>query len=220
MVWWGGYGEMKRWLLSVPRLSVVAWLCTFLFGLGVIGTEWTIYAVRRFGADPNAVVLRDAFLAGCAPAFVFAIVLMPIVEELIFRGFLLRMLLVSTPVVFALGMDALVFALFHPSFPMLPMAFVLGLIFAAVVLRFGSLPLTIVGHAFWNGHSALLVALGLRVPGYALRDVGEHASRGQPGWWLVMGAVTMIAGAVGLARQSPAGPAALTCRGGRDLASS
>lgn len=77
------------------------------------------------------------------------VVVAPFIEELTFRGVLLSGLLVRYGVTKAILFSSLGFAVMHAeTLGILP--FVLGVLYAIVYLRTGSLAVTICMHSFWN----------------------------------------------------------------------
>jgi uncharacterized protein len=102
---------------------------------------------------------RDAFTIGL---FVMgAVVLAPIVEELLFRGVLLRALLRKMAPATAIFVSAVIFALVHyvgdpNTLPFLPALTALGAVLAVVALRSGNLSTSIFIHAGFNLTTTIL----------------------------------------------------------------
>ena len=115
-------------------------------------------------AEPQQLLrdLQDS--QGAPPVFLFvigAVVLAPLVEELLYRGLLLRALLRRVQPAGAVFLSALVFALVHyvgdPStLPFLPALTALGVALGLVALRTGSLKWPILIHAGFNLTTTLL----------------------------------------------------------------
>jgi len=104
----------------------------------------------------------STFFAASTPAAtaIFAlviVVLAPLFEETIFRGFLLPSLTRSLPVTGAVVVSGFVFALAHLSVADLLPLTVLGILLGFVYTRQRGLWAPIVLHSLWNGGS--LVAL-------------------------------------------------------------
>ena len=79
----------------------------------------------------------------------FAVIIAPVMEEIVFRGILLRRLTpFGEPI--AILTSALVFGLFHANIVQFPYAFLIGAVFAYTAIRTGSLVWTMLIHAFLN----------------------------------------------------------------------
>jgi uncharacterized protein len=109
-------------------------------------------------AEPQQ-LLRDLHHSrGAPPVFLFvigAVVLAPLVEELLYRGLLLRALLRRMEPAGAVFTSALVFALVHyvgdpGTLPFLPALTALGVVLGLVALRAGNLKWPILIHAGFN----------------------------------------------------------------------
>jgi membrane protease YdiL (CAAX protease family) len=91
---------------------------------------------------------------------IFALVVAPVSEELIFRAGLFRFLRTRTPRWVAFVASASLFALLHANWvSFLPLC-VLGVVFAVAYERTGSLTVPILAHALFNLNSLLLVLAG------------------------------------------------------------
>jgi membrane protease YdiL (CAAX protease family) len=93
--------------------------------------------------------------------FIGAVIFAPIVEELLFRGVLLRGLLRRTGPVAAVLISAVIFALVHwvgdpNTLPFLPALAGLGVVLAVVALRSGELSTSIFIHAGFNLTTTIL----------------------------------------------------------------
>lgn len=88
------------------------------------------------------------------------VVIGPLFEEIVFRGWLYGGLRKKWGDAWALVISSLLFALIHGDAPALPALFVLGLIFAWVYRRSGSLWTSILVHAMWNATTfSLLISV-------------------------------------------------------------
>jgi uncharacterized protein len=87
----------------------------------------------------------------------------PLAEELIFRGFLFSVLANSRAGLSgAVLVTSLCWSLMHVSEPWFAVGviFVMGLVLGALLVRFGSLWITLACHAIWNATYAALIFLG------------------------------------------------------------
>jgi len=166
-----------RW----PKLGAGGWVSVivgFLLGLyglmiiliTVLGVDLSLYMPGENGASPETgstgLVKEALFDLANEPLFWVAwpsvIIGAPLAEELIFRGQIFTALAQSR--FGALGatvFTSIGWALLHATEPWLMMLFifVMGLALGWLLVRFGSLWVTIVCHAVWNGAFSL-VALG------------------------------------------------------------
>jgi uncharacterized protein len=108
--------------------------------------------------------------AGTVILFVIgAVILAPIVEELLFRGVLLRSLLRKLPPATAILISAVVFALVHylgdpNTLPFLPALAGLGVVLAVAALRTGDLSTSMFIHAGFNlTTTVLFLASGVKL---------------------------------------------------------
>lgn len=87
-----------------------------------------------------------------------------IVEEIVFRGMILKYLKRVIHPAVAVVISSLVFALGHPTLIALIYSAVLGIIFGALYVKFNSVVPSIIVHVFFNGTACLLVL----IPGSAI----------------------------------------------------
>ena len=92
----------------------------------------------------------------------FVVLLMPMSEETLFRGYLFRFLLQRNGAATAYLVSAACFSAVHFHLPGLPTYFVVGLLFAYVCRRTSTLIAPMAGHVTYNG---LALGLSLLVPG-------------------------------------------------------
>ncbi len=106
----------------------------------------------------------------------------PLTEEPLFRGLFLRSFCARYGVRRAILLSSLLFAALHMNPYQFTSAFFLGILFAWLTLRTGSLIPAILGHAFYNSQGIILLeVLKAAVPGFNLSPVEEIHF--QP-WWL------------------------------------
>ena len=100
-------------------------------------------------------LIADSVLAGILPAFL---------EEMLFRGVILQSLRKHSNNI-AILFSAIAFALCHNSFPQALFAFCMGVIFAVMTIRTGSLLPSIITHAIYNFTASLISGLLARSSG-------------------------------------------------------
>jgi uncharacterized protein len=189
-----------EWLRLTPGLLLA------VFGLGVLLTEYMHLLISIRPLPERALVMFERLSRGELPIVVFAVLIMPVVEEFLFRGLLLRGLLALQRPRFAVPLGAAIFAALHLNIWQLLPAFCMGLLFGWVYARTRSLLPCILGHMAWNAQWWLATALlGSRVRGYGLAyDPGRFPQ--QPLWWLTLGIVALFAGLYFLRQQLEASP--------------
>lgn len=96
---------------------------------------------------------KPTFLAGFS-AFMYMIVLAPIIEEVVYRGFVIKLF---SPYGKALSVfiSAFIFGLMHGNLSQFASAFLGGLVYACVALKTNSIMPTIIMHMMNNGLNAL-----------------------------------------------------------------
>jgi glutamate-5-semialdehyde dehydrogenase len=120
-----------------------------------------------------------------------AIVIAPVVEEIAFRGLILRGLLGRWPAWIAIFVSATLFALMHMNPAQFPIAFCLGAALGWVYARTRSLGLCILGHAINNSATYWLDAIPFEVDNYnRIPDV--EGTFFHP-WWFNAGALALFA---------------------------
>lgn len=115
----------------------------------LIGTAINFLTDAIFGTSSSAGATEMITGSPLYLTVIFAIVLGPIVEEIMFRGILLPRLLPFGEG-FAILTSALLFGLFHGNFSQFFYAFAIGLIFGLVICRTGKLRYTVILHVLLN----------------------------------------------------------------------
>jgi membrane protease YdiL (CAAX protease family) len=135
-----------------------------LLGVGayLVGTVLSVLFILATGFEENVQASYQAGAAAGALGLVLSIlagaVLTPLGEEFAFRGVLTSALLAKLPAWVAIVLGAAVFALAHGINPVLPTAFVVGLVSGVMFHRTGSIWPSVMVHA-GNNVTALLVPL-------------------------------------------------------------
>jgi membrane protease YdiL (CAAX protease family) len=170
--------------IYVPNLGIAGWVTVIIcfclvvlviyFGLFTItGIDPATYAPSSDGLnDPNSSAgLAEKALADLASEpllFALAVpgvaIAVPIAEEMLFRGPLFAALTKSRVGPWgAVVITAAVWSLVHVSAPWMFIAiiFAMGLVLGALLLRFGSVMITIVCHCIWNAYTSFAILGGL-----------------------------------------------------------
>jgi len=163
-----------------------------LLGLGIVVSELD-NLLQQFLPLPEW--FSDIFAGGGPELLLIAVILAPVLEELLFRGLMLRGFLTHHSTAKAILGSALLFAVAHFNPWQFATAFCAGLLFGWWFLHTGSLLPCIVGHAVHNGLPFLLLLLQLEIPGYTVP--GSF----QPFWFDLLGVLLLAAGILLLRRK-------------------
>ncbi len=204
-VWRGG----RRWTEALPfravRPVLYLPLAVMLIGFGILASELD-NLTRAVAPMPEQVAAAFEKIAkGGVASLITVIAVAPITEELFFRGIILQGFLARYGVQTALVVSALIFGLVHLNPYQFFSAFILGMVLGWVFLRTRSLWPCLAGHAIFNGHSFVIVALvPFNIRGYNPETVDLRVVEFQP-WWLdLTGLAALLIGFVWLCKVLPA----------------
>ena len=142
-------------------LLYVAGLPMFL-GLGALSG-----ALMEFSGQPMeqdvALMIRDGFADSPGLILLFAVVIVPLLEEILFRGLLLELVASRFGQVAGVLVSSAVFAVAHGAAAALPI-FGLAIILALVKLRTRSLVAAWFVHALHNGGTTFLIWVSTLIP--------------------------------------------------------
>lgn len=134
-------------------------------------------------------------------SFLLVVIIAPILEELVFRGLILRGFLDHYSIKKSVMVSALLFGVFHMNPWQFPGAFVWGIMAGWWYIATGSLLYCILGHILLNGIGFILVVLnnqyGIIIPGFSS---GYDQLLFQPIWLTIMGLISLIIGILTLAK--------------------
>lgn len=118
-----------------------------------------VFGVSVSDGDEVVQFLRGSLSAsGWATVALLAVVVAPVTEEVIFRGFLYGVLRRPFGAMAAMGATALLFAAVHGNLPAVPAYFLLAVGLTLAYERTGSLWTPILMHAIFNGISLVVIA--------------------------------------------------------------
>ncbi|HEY0065343.1 MAG TPA: CPBP family intramembrane glutamic endopeptidase [Telluria sp.] len=159
-------------LLTVPALIMV------------VGFVLDI-TIRLFPLSPSQVEMFKEMGSGSVGSVIITCLLAPVLEEMLFRGIILRSFLRQYPRWFSIGGSALIFGVAHMNVYQFTAAFILGVFLAWLYQRTKSLLPCILLHAVYNA-----VLLGITLMG------GEWAEAAvRDGGTLVLGSALLVGGA-------------------------
>lgn len=146
---------------TLGRMVLLALLLQFLVGLVVLLTAPLL-------GDPPSAGEQLALEEGTsiseveiALLILDAAIVAPIVEELVFRGFLYRYLRARWGIASSVVASSLIFAVVHPALPLMPAIFLLGVALATVAERYSSLYPGMLIHGIHNGIAVIAVVVTL-----------------------------------------------------------
>ena len=153
-----------RWL----RWKSISWIMpAFVFVMMIVGAilvacGWQTWVQDSLGAKPQEAVtlVRETSDVGLLVAMaVTAVIIAPIAEELIFRGYLYPVVKRFTDRWFASIFSGVLFGVIHFNVMGLPMLALMGIILAVIYERSGSLWVPIGCHAAFNATSVGLMLI-------------------------------------------------------------
>jgi len=181
-----------RGLLLLPLVVAV-------LGYGIVASE--VDNATRF-VLPLPKFLYELFstLVSGGPASVFVLaVIVPVVEEVLFRGLVLRGLLAQYRPWKAVLISAAVFTIYHLNPFQFFTAFGVGLLLGWLFWKTRSLWLCVIGHALYNAQIWFVAkVLDIHIPGYSGTSV-QGAVEFQPPWFDLLGCALLAAGVAVLA---------------------
>ncbi|HWA11034.1 MAG TPA: CPBP family intramembrane glutamic endopeptidase [Opitutaceae bacterium] len=176
-------GMIVAWLLAKPRLDPrpadsppavhgkmpwAAGVLTFLAAWPVVLLVMLIWqnGLEALGAPLEKQDSVDLFANAEGPLWVgfllvFAVVLAPVTEELVYRGAIFRFVRGRLPRWLALVGPAALFAALHLNLASFAPLLTLALIFSLVYERTGDIRVTMIAHGLFNLNTALLIFAGI-----------------------------------------------------------
>lgn len=185
---------------AVPGILYLP-LTLLVLGLGIVASE-VDNLFRSVVPVPDFLVRALSGIAGGgAASIVTVVVIAPLVEEMLFRGTMLRGFLGRYRPGTAVLVSALIFGLIHLNPYQFFSALVLGVVLGWIFLYTRSLWPCIFGHALFNGHAFVLATLlPFEIPGYNPSGGDLRTVEFQPLWFDILGLGAAVIGLVLLAR--------------------
>ncbi len=148
------------------RMTVKAFFMFFIVGLAFmyianLFTQGVVYVIEHITGAETGNVVEDIF-GGVSPVItvLFAVVIGPVMEEIVFRGIVLRRLLYLGDKK-AIIISALAFGLFHCNLTQIFYAAALGIVFGYVAVRYGRTIYTIILHMMINLLGGVLMPMAV-----------------------------------------------------------
>lgn len=211
-------------LVNIISIGMVVFVCMFIFRIPwrqvfpIKKNPWLIYPVLILTVLGLDIVLSEfdnilryffhiptdsTILAGIeynpwAAAFTL-VVIAPMTEEILFRGFILRGFQKQYPNIVAILVSAILFGAIHLNWQQIPGAAILGILLGWVFLRTGSILPCLLIHGLNNGLVLLNVLVDLHIPGFSGRPPITGAIF-QPLWFDALGLALFTLGLMLLMR--------------------
>lgn len=142
--------DKKTWSLEFPVISI---LCAVGFALsGLILQDALNMCIKL----PNWFEVTFTQMMGTVTGFLAIVIVGPIMEELLFRGWIMRVLLEKTTPTKAIVYSALIFGIIHMNPVQIMYASLIGLVLGWMYYKTGSLIPSIVMHIVANGTSFVI----------------------------------------------------------------
>ncbi|MEO8188818.1 MAG: CPBP family intramembrane glutamic endopeptidase [Acidobacteriota bacterium] len=180
------------------RAALLPGMVAAIVGLGILGSEVDNW-LQTVAPPPKRLTEMFEKLLYNQPlwfALLLGAVIVPLYEECLFRGLILRGLLTRYRPAVAIVTTALLFALYHGNLWQFASAFFGGLLLGWLVAGTGSLLAGIIGHGLNNALGPLVARSGIRIPGFT--TPGTH----QPLWVDAVGLV-LLTGGIAWLRRAP-----------------
>jgi membrane protease YdiL (CAAX protease family) len=141
-------GITKQQILSVVAFLYLIVFIGLIFFSGRMQELLDGYPIWYHRVEDSAPTLSDPITI--SSRLIIALLIGPIVEEAIFRKFLIRILLKQFSVVLAIIIQMILFGLWHITRGIDPSIFALGFLLGVIYLKTGNLFLPIAIHILWN----------------------------------------------------------------------
>ena len=139
---------VKNKSMSLPILGALICVMCLFDSVGVMFYGLTEYGLNQFGFSTTSGMEMASNLGVSLATLIGSCIIAPIVEELVFRGFLLRRMEKHGKVT-AIGITSVLFGLMHQNLPQIMPAMMIGLVWGYVATEY-SLGWSIVLHVFEN----------------------------------------------------------------------
>lgn len=149
------FNPTKNSLASIIFVLVVP--IVLAVGGGVFWiTDLTNLMLLYFPADKDEYLALTRMMNGGIISLISVCLIAPLIEEMLFRGMILRAFLESYSASSSILLSSLLFALFHMTITQLPVAFVVGCLLGWLYVKTKSLWPSIMAHFFYNSFAMLL----------------------------------------------------------------
>jgi membrane protease YdiL (CAAX protease family) len=185
-------------MINIDKVYVIYLLpMTFtIVGLHILLSELDNFVRRIFPmSDFWIKIFNDAFGNSFAAwkGILLVVIVVPIVEEIVFRGIVLKGFLEHYTIKKSIFVSALLFGIIHMNPWQFVSASAAGIILGWWYVKTDSIVTTIFGHALNNSMGYIVGIIGLSIPGY---NTGLDIVKHQPLWFNTLGIILLIVGVV------------------------
>ncbi|MDQ2086661.1 CPBP family intramembrane glutamic endopeptidase [Herbivorax sp. ANBcel31] len=150
----GGFSKINIYKIFILAFVGVAANITIDFALDYINNHFNLEHVF----SEYEKIMEQIFASSNIPLLLLSIgILYPVLEEVVFRGFIFNELKKNISLTKAIGIQAFLFGLFHLNAVQGSYAFLLGLLFAYIYLWTGSIWAPIMFHIAINSYSVMSI---------------------------------------------------------------
>ena len=167
----GSFSKSRLSAGKVLMCGCVSMAALYLFGYLSQGILWLVSKLFNTSADQLNAVNQLSNQFTMLQYILMVCVCAPIVEELFFRGFIIKKMLVHGELA-AITVSAFVFGLVHGTLSQIPYALVLGVVLGYIYIRFGNIYLNIGLHMFLNFMGGVFGMLIIDIPYADYIDIG------------------------------------------------
>ncbi|QOV11193.1 CPBP family intramembrane glutamic endopeptidase [Viridibacillus arvi] len=155
---WSEVG-IKRF--TVKDWKIIVMLSVILMVGAVIIIVLTSFIGNSWENSKTEAIQQNVTFFTVLIAFISAVVISPIYEEIFYRGFIYRWLRTRIGFIGAILLSSIIFTIVHiPTYNVMPVNFFSGIIFALAYERTNSIWPSVIIHGLTNGIMVLLTSLG------------------------------------------------------------
>ncbi len=143
--------------ISIVGMLIVPLVLTIGGGIFWI-TNLTNFILLYFPAGVNESYALSRMLSGGIVSIISVCIIAPFVEEMLFRGIILRSFLENYSVANSIILSSILFALSHLTVTQIPVAFIMGCLFGWLYAKTKSLWPSILGHFLNNSFAIFLLS--------------------------------------------------------------
>lgn len=147
--------------LDFRSMSVRDTAVSILMGIGFslfLNSFMTLIRIDQFFVDPISEQITEMMMSNIFLVFLSIGIIVPIYEEILFRGLIFKELKANLNLVAALVLQGLIFGIFHGNLLQFSYTFPAGIALGIIYLKYGSIWAPILIHLAWNFTSVLINA--------------------------------------------------------------
>lgn len=189
---WGKYSFKSIFISKIIEYELFLPVCLMFIGLHFLVseidniTQYFIPAPETFSNAAESLLNNESKIG----VFFSIVIVAPVIEEIFFRGIILRGLLVNHSKALALGASALLFGLSHLNPWVIIPTGIIGLVLGWIYLKTKSVYLCMFCHSFNNLLVFLAANSEIEIPGYTT----HYPDKFQPLWMDASAIIALIIG--------------------------